>query len=240
MNQENKAKKIRKIKEIQKSPRSMHDVFVSYIIRIIIGIALILTIFSIMPSATTVWDKLIAGSGVIAIVIGLAAQTALGNVFCGFMLMANRPYEIGDRVEIGEDTGYIEGMTLQYTILRTYLNEIIMIPNSVVNGERIKNYSKIVGASYPIEVSVAYGTDLDKAKEIMQNIIFSHQRHYGAKPTVLVKEAGDYGILLKAIVTTKDPDENVVVCSDCLQGIIQAFEENDIVIPYPTHVMYKK
>lgn len=220
--------------------KSLHKIFISYIFRILCAIALILIIFSIMPSATTVWDKLIAGSGVIAIVIGLIAQTAFGNMFCGMMIMANHPYEIGDRVEIGKDTGYIEGMTLQYTILRTYLNEIIMIPNSVVNGERIKNYSRITGASYPIEISVAYGTDLEKAKRIIQDIICSHEKHYGEKPTVLIKEAGDYGILMKAVVTTKNLEDNPVVCSECLQSIIQEFSREGIEIPYPTYTVHKE
>ena len=220
--------------------KSLHKIFISYIFRILCAIALILIIFSIMPSATTVWDKLIAGSGVIAIVIGLIAQTAFGNMFCGMMIMANHPYEIGDRVEIGKDTGYIEGMTLQYTVLRTYLNEIIMIPNSVVNGERIKNYSRITGASYPIEISVAYGTDLEEAKRIIQDIICAHEKHYGERPTVLIKEAGDYGILLKAVVTTTDPEDNPVACSECLQSIIQEFTREGIEIPYPTYTVHKE
>lgn len=218
--------------------RTVKDIFRAYVLRIVLVVALTLAIFSILPSAASIWDKLISGSGMLAIVIGLAAQASLGNVFCGFMIMVTRPYEIGDRVEIGSDTGYVTDVSLQYTVLRTYLNENVVIPNSLISSSRIKNYSRITGASYPIEISVAYGSDLEKAKGIMQDIVFHHPKFYGdSAPTVLVKEAGDYGITLKVVVITKSPDENPVACSECLQQIIQTFQKEKIEIPFPTYVI---
>lgn len=220
------------------APRTVRSILITYILWIILIGMVILVAFSVMPSATTIWDKLIAGSGLIAVVLGLAAQASLGNVFCGFMIMANRPYEIGDRVEIGKDTGYVTNITLQYTSLQTYLNESILIPNSVVSGERIKNYSKITGASYPIEICITHGSDIEKAKEIIQDTVFGHTKFYGmAKPTVLVKEASEIGITLKAVVTTKSPDDNPVVCSECLEQIIQKFAEEGIEVPKSRYVV---
>lgn len=227
----------------QKHPpeKTVQRIFRSYLARIILIIILVLCLFAIIPSATSIWDKLISGSGMLAIVLGLAAQASLGNVFCGFMLMATRPYEIGDRIEIGDDTGYVTGITLQYTILRTYLNESIVIPNSIVSSSRIKNYSRITGAFYPIEISVAYGTDLEKAKKIMQDVVCSNRFFFGEnRLTVLVKAAGDYGITLKVVVMTKSPDDNLVACSECLERIIEEFAKEGIEIPYPTHVVYRK
>lgn len=222
--------------------KTVRSILVSYICSIIVIGAAILLAFSFMPSATTIWDKLIAGSGLIAVVLGLAAQASLGNVFCGFMIMANRPYEIGDRVEIGADTGYVTNITLQYTCIQTYLNESILVPNSVVSGERIKNYSKIIGASYPIEICITYGNDVEKAKKIIQDTVFGHQKFYGvAKPTVLVKSANEIGITLKAVVTTKSPDDNPVVCSECLQRIIRNFAEEGIEVPKSKYItQYRK
>lgn len=227
--------------ERSSSGQTVRSVFRSYLLRFVFWVLLILIGFSILPSAAGIWDKLISGSGMLAIVIGLAAQASLGNVFCGLMIMANHPYEIGDRIEIGNDTGYVTGITLQYTMLRTYLNESIVIPNTIVSGSRIKNYSRISGASYPIEISVAYGTNLEKAKSIMQNVVFHNIRFFGdSKPTVLVKAAGDFGITLKVVIMTKTPEDNPVACSECLQQIISEFTKEGIEIPYPTHVVYQK
>jgi len=109
------------------------------------------------------------------------------------------------------------------------------------SGSRIKNYSRISGASYPIEISVAYGTNLENAKSIIQNVVFHNIRFFGdSKPTVIVKEAGDFGITLKVVVMTKTPEDNPVACSECLQQIISEFTKEGIEIPYPTHVVYQK
>lgn len=227
-----------KAHKLPKPKKTVRSILLSYVLSFIaIGTAVLLA-FSLMPSATTIWDKLIAGSGLIAVVLGLAAQASLGNVFCGLMIMANRPYEIGDRVEIGSDTGYVTNITLQYTCIQTYLNESILIPNSVVSGERIKNYSQIIGASYPIEICIAHGSDIEKAKKIVQNTVFRHKKFFGmAKPTVLVKDASEIGITLKAVVTTKSPDDNPVVCSECLQSIIRNFADEGIEIPKSKYIV---
>lgn len=125
--------------------------------------------------------------------------------------------------------------TLQYTTLLTYLNEEISIPNSEIASSKISNLSRVTGASYPIEIQVAYGTDLDKAKEIIQDVIIHHPNYCDmlGTPSVLIKEAADSGIRLKTIVTTAMPEDNPVACSDCLEKIIKRFAEENIEIPYP-------
>lgn len=194
---------------------------------------------SFSPKAAGIWSKLLAGSGIAAVIIGLAAQSAFANVFCGMMLLFSKPYAIGDRIEIGDDIGFVTELTLQYTIIRTYLNEIVMIPNSVVSSSRVKNYSCVAGASYPIEIQVAYGTDLKEAKKIIVETVTEHPLFSSVlgTPVVLVKEAGDFGIILKVVVTTTRPEDNALACSECLEKIIERFSDEDIEIPYPTHVI---
>ena len=195
---------------------------------------------SFSPKAAGIWSKLLAGSGIAAIIIGLAAQSAFANVFCGMMLLFSKPYAIGDRIEIGSDIGFVTELTLQYTVIRTYLNEIVMIPNSVVSSSRVKNYSRVAGASYPIEIQVAYGTDLEKAKKIMVDVVITHPLFSSilGVPAVLVKEAGDFGITLKIVVTTTRPEDNALACSECLEKIIMKFNDEGIEIPYPTYVLH--
>jgi small-conductance mechanosensitive channel len=220
----------------QRVPKSsVTRTFIYDVVRVTVIILGILGVIIQIPSAANTWDRLLAGSGVIAVIIGLAAQTSFGNIFSGIMILVSKPFEIGDRIQIGEDVGYVTGLTLQYTVITTYLNEEVTIPNSVVSSTRIKNYSKVNGASYPIEITVGYDTNLEKAKQIMIDVITKHPKYsdkFGT-PTVLVKEAGDYGIKLKVVVTTEKPEDNAVACSDCLEGIIVEFQKESIDIPYP-------
>lgn len=206
----------------------------------LIIVVVILFILQFTESGKELRNMFVSG-GVAAIVLGLAAQSSLGNVFCGFTILSSHPFEIGDRVQIGTDTqaGYVKRLTLQTTTLHTYTGEEITIPNSVVANNRIINYSHITGFAYPLEITVAYGTDIKKAKAIISDVLSSHAEWFGDDPIVLVKEAGDYGIKLRTLVTTVLPDDNPQVCSDCLEGIIKRFDEAGIEIPYPTNVVIR-
>ncbi len=121
------------------------------------------------------WETIIASSGIAAVVLGLAAQSSLANVFAGISLSAthSRPFDIGDRVKIGEyDPGFIEDITLRHTVLKTYQNEIIYIPNSVVGFATITNYTQEHSFSYPVRITVAYGTDIKKAMDVIKLMIY--------------------------------------------------------------------
>ena len=86
--------------------------------------------------------------------------------------------------------------------------------------------------SYPVRVSVAYGTDMDKAMRVMADAIEFHPKHYGSRPVVLCKSCDDSGVTLQALVETKDFKDNPITCSECLVEIMKRFEKEGIEIPY--------
>ena len=224
------------VESVSPQAKSVRTTFTLTLLRMILILSGCLIALSMIPSMQSSWDVILKGSGVIAIVLGLAAQTSLGNLFAGFFILASHPFEIGDRIQIGTlNPGFVSKLTIHSTILHTYTGEEITVPNSVVASSVVTNFSHIEGFSYPIEVQVAYGTNLELAKHIIQCAIMEDPHWYGVKePAVLVKEAGDSGILLKTLVTTKFPDNNPQVCSDCLERVLQEFEKDGIEIPYPT------
>ena len=124
-------------------------------------------------------------------------------------------------------------------MVKTYQNEILYIPNSTVGSSVIINYTQERSFSYPIEVSVAYGTDMEKAMGIMAEAIDAHPMHYGPRPTVLCRSCDDSGVTLRALVTTKDYKDNPVTCSDCRVEVMKRFAEAGIEIPYNKLVVYK-
>ncbi len=117
-------------------------------------------------------------------------------------------------------------------MIKTYQNEILYIPNSTVGNAVIVNYTQERSFSYPIEVSVAYGTDMEKAMDIMATAIESHPKHYGSRPTVLCRSCDDSGVTLRALVTTQDYKDNPVTCSDCRVEVMKRFKAAGIEIPY--------
>lgn len=190
-----------------------------------------------IPAFKKTWETVIATTSVAGVVLGLAAQETLGNVFSGIAMSIgeSKPFSIGDRVKIGDaDPGFVEDITLRHVEIRTYLNEHIYIPNSMAASAKIINYTNSAGFSYPIEIEVAYEADLQKAMQIMKEVIEHHPAYYDLNGgvSVLCKEAAESGILLRALVTTKQYADNPGACSDCLAEIIRRFTEEGIEIPY--------
>ena len=213
----------------------IHLIFLKGIIVAIVWAAAALTALSGIPAFEKTWETAIASSGIAAVVLGLAAQSTLANVFAGIALSAStsRPFDIGDRIKIDNyDPGFVENITLRHTVIKTYQNEIIYIPNSIAGSATIVNYTQEDSFSYPIRVQVAYGTDMDKAMTVMASAIYSHPKHYGARPTVLCKSCDDSGVTLQALVETEDFRDNPRTCSECLVEIMKKFKEEGIEIPY--------
>jgi small-conductance mechanosensitive channel len=213
----------------------LHLIFLKGIIMAFFWAVAALTALSGIPAFSKTWETAIASSGIAAVVIGLAAQSTLSNVFAGIALSASRsrPFDIGDRVAIDSiDPGYVEDITLRHTVIKTYQNERIYVPNSVVGSATVVNYTQDRSYSFPITVSVAYGTDMQKAMDIMADVVEQHPNHYGVRPKVLCKECGDSGVTLRVLVETKDFKDNPTTCSDCLVEIMKRFTEAGIEIPY--------
>ena len=212
---------------------------------LIIAVLWAIAVFSAMhwiPAFSKTWETVIASSGMAAVVLGLAAQSALSNVFAGIALSAtsSRAFDIGDRIEVDSIApGYVENITLRHTVIKTYQNEIIYVPNSIIGNATIVNYTKEESYSYPISISVAYGTDMQKAMDIMADAIVDHPKHYGNRPTVLCKSCDDSGVTLRALVETKDFKDNPLTCSECLVEIMKRFDAEGIEIPYNKLVVYK-
>ena len=193
------------------------------------------TIAGNIPLFKNAWKTFAGSSALIAAIFGLAAQSTLSNVFAGIAISAakSRPFDIGDRIKIDNiDPGFVENITLRHTVIKTYQNEIIYIPNSTVGSATIINYTQEQSFSFPIVVSVAYGTDMQKAMDIMADVVESHPSHHGMRPTVLCKSCDDSGVTLRVLVETRDFRENPKACSDCLVEIMKRFAQEGIEIPY--------
>jgi small conductance mechanosensitive channel len=95
----------------------------------------------LIPELRSLGTALLAGASVASIVIGLAAQSTLGNLIAGLSLLIYRPFRIGDSVRLtvpsGVETGRVEDLNLGYTVIRTGDNNLIVVPNSVMASQAI-------------------------------------------------------------------------------------------------------
>lgn len=236
-----------------KKRQNINAMFVLEILLVLIWGISGLILCQMIPSLASLTDSLIASSGLIAIVIGLAAQESFANIMSGLFISAFKPFNIGDRIHIVGDTtsGFVKSINLRHTILTTSTGVDVIIPNSAMGSAKIENSSYSVGHSYPIEVNVAYENKekRHRALEIMEEVVTSHPLFYDWRTdeqiaeekkaaTALCTALGDNGMHLKILMWTERFEDSMRACSECRMEILDRFEEEGIEVPYNKVVLF--
>ena len=126
----------------------------------------------LIPPLRALGTALLTSLGVASVVVGLAAQSALGNLISGISLVLYRPFEVDDRVQVavpgGLETGVVERLTLGYTVLRTDDKRRIVVPNSVMATQvTINLQNRDAEAPLALRIGVARGSDLALVRRIL-------------------------------------------------------------------------
>lgn len=218
---------------------------IKYLKKIIKALIIIYTIglsVTQIPTTEKTFSVILASSGLLVAVLGFAAQESLSNVINGLFISIFKPFEIGDRITLinNKVSGLVEDITLRHTVIKTFTNTRLIIPNSTMNKEMIENsYYKDARAAMFLDIWVSYESDIRKSMEIMSNVISEHELFLDTRDNkdepvvkVLVRELGESGICLRATVWTSTVDESFKACSDIRLNIKEEFEKNNIEIPY--------
>jgi small-conductance mechanosensitive channel len=190
----------------------------------------------------------IAGAGVAGIAIGFAAKDTLSNLIAGILLIIDRPFEVGDRIEIwsapkdAATWGDVIDIGLRATKIRTTDNIVIVIPNNEIMRRDIINYTTITKEiRVRIPIGIAYDADVKKAKELIikiaQELKWVMQE---PAPKVVVRNFGDSAIDLQARIWISEPRRRMDTISYVTDRVKQAFDEEGIEIPFPKRDIYIK
>lgn len=231
-------KRLEKQNKWKNRDRISHKLLKNTLITIVYVIGILAAINQVPTLSNTVYTVL-AGSGVLAVIIGLAAQESFGNLISGVILTLFRPFEVGDRVRLVslDLNGNIEDITLRHTVVRTPTDTRVVVPNSVMSSAVVENTNYIQGAPKKnfIDVDISYDSDLDLALKTMADVITSHPLYIGEKPlTIYVRAFGPSGISLRGTMSTATVDENFLACSEARLQLKKAFDACGVVIPFTT------
>lgn len=225
-------------RSILKRHNKIHLKFTRSIITVFIYVAGIFTVFKLIKPETDFTSSFLTSSGIIVAVAIFAAQESLNDILSGVMLSWSRPFEVGERVQILglKITGIVEDITVRHTIIRTFNNSKIVIPNSVMNKQMIENNSnRDSRAGNFLDVLISYESDLDKAISILEELVSTHELVLITKQTpvkVIIRDLTENGVALRVQVWTKEVGENFMACSDIRKSVMEKFKENNIEIPY--------
>ncbi|WP_254523651.1 mechanosensitive ion channel family protein [Natrinema caseinilyticum] len=186
---------------------------------------------------------------VISAVIAIVLAPIVGSLINGLYVLADRPYEIGDMIEVTDagHRGFVEDITIRYTKIFTLQNSFIVIPNSEIHARDVINYSaEDERTRISISFDITYESDLEAARRAAERAargvdevisggpdIRIGSARYAAAPTCVIREYGDHGIGLDVYFWMRHPYKEVVVRSAVQEAIVERFADLDVEFAYP-------
>ncbi len=192
-----------------------------------------------IPSLAGTLTAFLAGSGVIAVIIGFAAQESFGNLISGVFLSIFKPFDVGDRISLPDKNiiGFVEDITLRHTVIRTASDTRAMIPNAIMGSAVVENVDYVSGSltQIPISVDVSYDADVELAVSVLREALASHPHAAGnVQPRVLVTGFAPSGVSLLGFLPVRDSSTFTADASEARILVKKALDRSGIRIPYQT------
>lgn len=219
-----------KLKRIDKTLVPMIGALVRYA-------GLILTVVVALGNFGVETTSIIAVLGAAGIAIGLALQGTLSNVASGFMLLFLRPFKIGDWVETAGISGSVREIGLFTTVIDTFDNVFISVPNSQIWGSQIVNHARYGTRRMDLDIGIGYDTSLDLAETAMLELAKDPRVLKTPEPRFLVVSYGDSAInvRLRAYAKYDDFFDLYWDLNRQLKSVLDAYK---IEIPFPQRVLH--
>ncbi len=234
------------VKNRLKAKNNLTIRFTQNIIRVAIILIAVIWVLVSSTATTDIGKVLFQGTAILGAVFGLAAQPVLGDFFSGIAITLNRPFEIGDWIELENGTaGVVADITPRHVVLRSLGTVEIIVPNSKINALMLKDTSFKKLRSTKMEFNVAYGTDVDKASELIKNAVTASELTVPAKDEdygpVFFEAFADSSLVLTTIVYFKQSTSGLEVKTDVNKRVNDAFNKEGIEIPFNyVNVVMKK
>ena len=176
---------------------------------------------------------MLAGLGVAGFVIGFALQDTLSNFAAGAMILIYRPYDVDDFVQVTGASGRVKKMSLVSTTITTFDNQTLIVPNSKIWGDVIKNVTAEAVRRVDLEFGIGYGDDIEHAERVLIEVVDGHNMVLKSpEATIRVHSLGDSSVnfIVRPWAKTEDYWQ---VHSDLTREIKMRFDKEGISIPFP-------
>ncbi len=197
-----------------------------------LGVIISLEMFNINTTS------ILATAGIGGIAIGFGAQSLVKDIITGFFIFFEDQYSVGDLVQIGTFQGNVEELGLRVTKLRDFSGELHIIPNSTIQIVTNKTRGPMRAL---VKISVAYEENIERVVSVLEGICedikLSNESIIEGPSVLAISNLGDYGIDI-TIVAKVNPGEQWNTEREIRRKVIEAFDKENIEIPYPKTVIY--
>ena len=225
-----------------KTSDKIHRRFIAKLINLIVVLVILSSIWGYFDPNMNIQSILLKGSALIVAILGFAAQPAISDLICGFLISINKPFEIGDYIiPEGMDPGVVEDITLRHTVLRIYDNLRVIVPNSVLNSKTVTNASYRSGRKgVHLTFSVSYDTDVPYAMDTIRDCVADSPYTLGIETNGITEDSGpvyfmkfgDSALILETTIWMDRNANGFIATTDVNNRVVKAFRERGIEIPY--------
>lgn len=204
--------------------------FICGLVGITLKILLLISVASMIGIATTSFIAMLAAAG---LAVGLALQGSLANFAGGVLILIFKPFRVGDVIEAQGFVGTVMEIQILYTIINTFDNRRIIIPNGNLSNSSLTNMSAYENRRCDMSFGIGYSDDIDKAKAICRRLVEEDERALAEpEPLIVVGALGESSVDLTVRVWTRAADLWPFYW-DMQERVKKAFDAEGISIPFP-------
>lgn len=202
--------------------------FINYFLYIIV---ILIVLQNIGVNVTAIF----AASAALLVGVGLALQTFIQDIISGIFILVDKSVLVGDIIEVEGQIGQVENIKLRTTRAVTRENKVLIIPNHKFLTSILFNWTENgIITKEVITLGVAYKSKPEKVKSILLSIANAHEQVLSnPEPFVLFQDFGDSALIFELYIAVDSSFSANLVKSDLRYSIFEAFEKNDIEIPFP-------
>ena len=214
--------------------------FLSSILRALFIVMLLISVASMVGIETTSFVAVLGAAG---LAIGLALQGSLANFAGGVLLLLLKPFKVGDVIEAQGVTASVREIQIFHTILKSFDNKTIILPNGPLCNDKIINYSTEETRVVEWVFGISYQDDIDKARQVIKDIVYADPRVVAPEEEFIrLAELADSSVNLKVRARVVQADYWGLFF-EVNEAVKKAFDREGITIPFPqvdSHVFQQK
>ena len=197
----------------------------------------VIYIFAVLTAADQLKiniTSLLAGVGFIGLALSFAAKDTVGNIISGVVIIIDVPFKEGDWISLGEMHANVTEIRLRTTVLTTFDNEMVVVPNMQISQERIVNYTITPKSRIKVPIGIAYKEDMQRARNILLETVKGDERILlDPSPNVIVTDLGASSVNMQLRFWTEDPLLKFSLMWEYTEKCKQAMDLAGIQIPFP-------
>jgi len=218
---------------VKRSHLDLSELLQRMVVSIVRNIIIILGLLIALSQIGISLGPLLAGLGVVGFIVGFALQDTLSNFAAGMMILIYRPFDVGDRIDAGGVSGKVSHMSLVNTTIMTLDNQTIIVPNSKIWGDVIRNVTAQTIRRVDMTFGIAYSDDIAKTERVLREVVEAHDKVLD-EPELMIRlhELGDSSVNF-IVRPWVESDDYWDVYWDITRAVKLRFDEEGISIPFP-------